>query len=203
MFGTAQDITELRENELKYLDQLRFLQTLIDTIPSPIFYKDAEGRYLGCNGAFEKFIGLSRHEIAGRTVYGVAPKALADKYREMDLALLKKGGSQRYEAKVRYADGSLRDIVFSKAAFRNARGEAAGLVGVMLDVTDLRKAAAEKDDAVTRLNELREKTLSALGEIQDLIRGLSPASGKKTLDAGLRQARKLTKKLIAESRKRK
>jgi PAS domain S-box-containing protein len=203
VFGTSQDITDLRENELKYVDQLRFLQTLIDTIPSPIFYKDAGGRYLGCNGAFEKFIGLKRDEIEGKTVYGVAPKALADKYREMDLALLKKGGVQRYESKVRYADGGLRDILFSKAAFKNARGEAAGLVGVMLDVTDLKNAAAEKEQAVSTLNECREKTSAALGELEGVIRGLGQASGKKALDAGLKKARVLTKKLISESGKKK
>lgn len=203
MFGTAQDITELRENELKYLDQLRFLQTLIDTIPSPIFYKDADGRYIGCNKAFEKFIGLSRKEIEGRTVYGVAPKALADKYREMDLALLKKGGAQRYEAKVRYADGSLRDIVFNKAAFKNVRGEAAGLVGVMLDVTDLRKAAAEKEEAAARLKECREKSGDVLKELEGVIKQLIPGAGQKDLSEGLKKARALTKKLIADSKKRK
>ncbi|GIU34143.1 hypothetical protein TUM3794_00010 [Shewanella colwelliana] len=32
------------------------LQMTIDTLPVPIFYKDVQGIYLGCNKAFEDFI---------------------------------------------------------------------------------------------------------------------------------------------------
>ena len=35
--------------------QLSFTQQLIEAMPNPVFYKDAEGRYLGCNAAFEDY----------------------------------------------------------------------------------------------------------------------------------------------------
>ena len=44
-------------------DQLQFLQILIDTIPNPIFFKDRNGKYLGCNKAFERRVGLTRGDI--------------------------------------------------------------------------------------------------------------------------------------------
>ena len=49
-----------REIEKTLRDQLQFLQILIDTIPNSIFFKDKGGKYLGCNKAFERRIGLDR-----------------------------------------------------------------------------------------------------------------------------------------------
>lgn len=131
---------EFRQAEKALAEKIAFLQTLIDTIPSPVFYKDAEGGYLGCNKAFEAYVGRSKADIVGITVYDVAPKELADVYRAADLALFRNPGVQTYEASVRYADGASHDVVFYKATFNDADGNLAGLVGIMLDITQ-RKAA--------------------------------------------------------------
>jgi len=48
------------------------LQNVINAIPTPVFYKDTDGIYLGCNVAFEEFIGLSREQIVGKSVYDVS-----------------------------------------------------------------------------------------------------------------------------------
>ena len=120
-------------------EQLNFQQTLLNTIPSPIFYKDIDGVYLGCNSAFEAYIGRSKADIVGKTVYDVAPRELADVYRSADLALFDTPGIQQYDALVRYADGSPHDIIFTKATFSDSQGKVAGMVGVMLDITE-RKA---------------------------------------------------------------
>jgi PAS domain-containing protein len=49
--------------EIMKEDHLCFLRTLIDTIPSPLFYKNAAGKYLGANRAFESFVGMARKEL--------------------------------------------------------------------------------------------------------------------------------------------
>ena len=51
--SAARDDTERKRAEAALRDQVAFLSTLLDTIPSPIYYKDAAGFYLGCNRAFE------------------------------------------------------------------------------------------------------------------------------------------------------
>lgn len=117
------------------------LQTLMDAMPAPIFYKDAALIYRGCNIAFERFIGLDRDEIIGQSVYGVSPKDLADVYHKADSDLLAAGGEQIYEAKVRYADGSLHTVEFRKAVFYDPRtGRPDGMIGIMLDITQRRVA---------------------------------------------------------------
>jgi PAS domain S-box-containing protein len=120
--------------------QLGFLQTLIDTIPSPIYYKDRQGRYLGSNGAFADSLGLTRDQLVGKAVYDVAPKDLADRYFEMDEALFDNPGVQVYDSSVLFADGSRHDVIFNKATFTDADGGVGGLVGVILDVTERKKA---------------------------------------------------------------
>jgi len=108
---------------------------LMESLPSPIFYKDTECVYIGCNKAFERYIGMSREQLIGKTVYDIAPPDLAEKYDKADRELLKNPGVQIYEASVAYADGTRHEVVFNKATFANVEGKVAGLVGVILDIT--------------------------------------------------------------------
>jgi len=118
------------------------LQNVIDAIPTPVFYKDTDGIYLGCNVAFEKFIGLSRVQIVGKTVYDVSPKDLADVYHAADEELFAAGGSQSYENSVVYADGSRHEVLFHKAVFQKCDGSLGGLVGTFIDITERKQAEA-------------------------------------------------------------
>ncbi len=119
--------------------QLRFSQVLLDTIPNPIFYKDAAFRYLGCNKAFEAYVGISQDELIGKTPHEIWTKELADSYRQQDLEMLENPGTQFYETTVRFADGSLRDVIFNKATFNESDGSLGGLVCVVLDITERKR----------------------------------------------------------------
>lgn len=141
--GIYRDITERKKAEVVLQDQLHFWQRLIDTIPNPIFYKDSNGLYQGCNTAFEAYIGLTKEELVGKSVYDISPKDLADKYFEMDSALFSKPGVQNYESSVVYADGTRHDVIFNKASYLNSNGVITGLVGVIIDITE-RKQMEER-----------------------------------------------------------
>jgi len=117
-------------------EQKFFLKTLIETIPNPVFYKDLFGRYLGCNRAFEEFLGKSRSEIIGKTVYDLAPEDIADLYYEKDEELYKNPGTQHYEWKVRKNTGELREVFFDKATFNGSDGFPTGLIGLITDITE-------------------------------------------------------------------
>jgi PAS domain S-box-containing protein len=138
------EIEEKTRYQKSVQDNLEFLSTLIDEIPSPIFYKDHEGIYKGCNNAFARQImGLARDEIIGRKVYDIPnkiPYDLAKIYHEKDMELLKQGGVQTYESEVKTSDGDIRYFMFNKAVFDDASGNPAGIVGVMLDLTPHREA---------------------------------------------------------------
>jgi PAS domain S-box-containing protein len=157
--GVVRDITERRQTEEAIRQQLNFQQILIDTIPSPIFYKDTEGRYLGCNSAFESYSGMSKADIIGKTVYEIAPRDLADIYRRADLALFERPGAKHYETCVEYADGTRHDVFFTKGTFTDLEGKVAGLVGVMLDITERKRTERELGRYQDHLEDLvRERT---------------------------------------------
>src|SRR6266540_3513095 len=103
--------------------EARRLQAVLDAIPAPIFFKDAAGAYLGFNGAFERYIGIPRERLLGRTVFDVAPPDLAEVYRAADDALLGSGEPQIYETRVQWVDGTRRDVIFHKAVLRDGAGE--------------------------------------------------------------------------------
>jgi diguanylate cyclase (GGDEF)-like protein/PAS domain S-box-containing protein len=120
-------------------DSQRFLYTLFESIPTPIFYKDTDGQYLGVNRGFEEFFGARREQIISKSTREVAPPELAEVYVAKDQALFESGGVQRYASQVRNAQGDLRDVVFHKAVFEDAAGRTIGLIGTVLDVTDSKR----------------------------------------------------------------
>ncbi|WP_413437232.1 diguanylate cyclase [Sulfuriferula sp. GW1] len=141
-------------------DIARRIQNAIDMLPSPIFIKDEDCRYIACNRAFESYIGLPRARIIGATVYDVAPPELAAIYEKADRDLLADGGTQTYETNVRYADGSVHDVIFYKSVFHKADGRPDGISGVILDITERKRledelAQAAREDFLTGAVNLR------------------------------------------------
>ncbi|MBU0966788.1 MAG: PAS domain S-box protein [Proteobacteria bacterium] len=145
----GRDITERKQAAGEIKRQAEFLQILIDSMPYPVFYKDCQGRYLGCNSAFERFYGISREQIAGKTVHDIAPKELADVYHQADLALFAHPGMQIYEGVIQSTDRAQHDVIFHKATFNSPDGVLSGLIGAVVDITERKQA--EKD----RLDNLR------------------------------------------------
>ena len=159
--------------------QLLFTQQLIEAIPNPVFFKDAQGRYLGCNRAFEDYVGQPRENLVGRTVFDIAPKDLAEAYEAADRALIAKPGTQSYEASVLYArDGSRHDVLFNKATFYDTAGEIAGLVGVIVDITQRKQLEANTRESNERLRAVIQAAPLAIisRDLEGVIRMWNPAA---------------------------
>ncbi|HEX4857643.1 MAG TPA: EAL domain-containing protein [Usitatibacteraceae bacterium] len=137
----SRDITERMIAQKALHDQLFFVEQLIDTIPTPVFYKDRDGRYLGCNRAYENMIGRSRRDIIGRDIGVVFNPEQAQHFHATDLrALAAPDQPQQEEARITYADGTERLVAIHKAAFRASDAEIGGLVGVLFDITQRRES---------------------------------------------------------------
>ncbi len=154
------DISDLKKAQDMLSENSMFLRSLIDAIPSPVFYKDVNCRYMGCNLAFEMSLGVSRDEVIGKSVHELSPKHLADEYHKRDLELLSNPGVQTYESRVRYSDDMEHSVIFSKATFKDLHGKIAGIIGVMQDVTEIRDA----ERAVRESRERLAVTLKSIGD---------------------------------------
>ncbi|MBD3308765.1 response regulator [candidate division KSB3 bacterium] len=165
-----QEIEERKRTEQALQAQSAFLQTLIDTIPSPIFYKDTDLRYRGCNQAFEDYLGTTKEAIIGKSVYDLSPEDLAEKYEAMDADLLRNPGVQHYEASVKHSDGSRRDVLFNKATFNNVDGTLGGLVGVLVDITHRKQAEQELERLNQQLREASRQKSDFLAKMSHELR---------------------------------
>lgn len=147
IIGTHTDITQLKQTEhslseahVDLMRALRFNEALLAAMPLPVFYKDCEGRYIGCNRAFTELTGIAADALIGRTVQEVWPGELAAEYHRRDMDLLADPGHQTYESVVKGSDGRERQVIFSKDAFLNEHGAVAGIVGVCSDISAIKES---------------------------------------------------------------
>ncbi|MBE9520151.1 MAG: response regulator, partial [Proteobacteria bacterium] len=146
------------ERTLALESQVQFQQVLIDSIPVPVFFKDINLKYSGCNAAFEQSIGLDKKDIIGMTVFDILPRKLAQIHHQKDQLSLQTDTVQVYEMSSVYADGEEHDMLVFKALFNNLDGSVGGLIGTNLDITERKQAELQLEQ---RSHEL-ENTNTAL-----------------------------------------
>jgi|GEM_PF-980651 len=131
-----EDNTPRQRAEAARQEQLHFLRTLLDAIPNPIFYKDTDGVFLGCNQAFADFLGRPQDAIRGKTVHELYPPYLAEFYSAKDAELFRQPGVQLYETRMPRTDAVLRQVMLHTATYTKMDGTVAGLIGVLVDITE-------------------------------------------------------------------
>jgi PAS domain S-box-containing protein len=166
-----------RKSQEKLRRYLQLMDTLINTIPNPIYYKDLEGVYRGCNKAFAReILGLTRDCIIGclpQDLDEQIPSDLAALYRRHEKRLSRHNQIGSFEAKVPCADGETRDFLFSIAALTDEEEQISGSVGVMLDLTERNRAARSQLQ-----NEKLQGVLETAGAVcHELNQPLQIASG--------------------------
>jgi PAS domain S-box-containing protein len=171
ILGTYQDITELKEAEVKlqrtnlelerrvrqHTEQLQqtneMLQLVMDNIPQAIFWKDRKSVYLGCNAAGARDAGFTRRQdIVGKTDYDLPwTREQADRFRASDRRVMDNDRAEyRTIEQQLQADGKLAWLEATKIPLHDETGRAIGVLVSYDDITERR--AAE-----TALRESEEK----------------------------------------------
>jgi PAS domain S-box-containing protein len=142
----AQRTAELHQSQ-------QFLQTVFDTFPLAVFWKDRESRFLGCNYNFARDANLdSPADIIGKTDYDLPWGAVeADAYRADDRQTIDSGVAKLgiIETQTR-ADGNETWVETNKLPLRNLSGETIGVLGTYQDIT-------ERKQIETQLHRLSER----------------------------------------------
>jgi len=125
------DITEWKYAQDALEDQLGFLQHMIDTFPSPLFYMDINSRFLGCNLSFSQIIGLNFSGIAGKTCDEIPGMEEARILISHNYDLFKNPGTLTYSGTITLNKGSAQTISIQKSTFSTKEGATAGIVGLI------------------------------------------------------------------------
>jgi PAS domain S-box-containing protein len=129
------------------------LQTVFDSIPYPIYLKDADARYQMVNRTMAAHHGLSPAQMLGLRIQDL-PFRTEEEVRqiaELDRLVLERGEIIDFaEVLAHLAEGRVQWQRLLKVPYRDERGEVVGLIGVAIDIT-LRKRAEDELRASQRL----------------------------------------------------
>jgi PAS domain S-box-containing protein len=118
------------------------IESLIQAIPDIVYIKDAEGRNLLVNRAFEAAFKMTSAQIRGKTDEEVLPPQLAASCRSTDEAARAAEGAIRFVEEVEAAEGGTVHYDTIKAPIRAPDGRVIGLIGISRDIT--RRKAMER-----------------------------------------------------------
>ncbi len=134
----------LREQQMLVEEQTAFLRKVIDVIPSFIFVKDRESRFLLANQALARSYGTTVSEIIGKTDadFNAHPEQVA-KFRRDDLEVMESNAEKFTIEEFTGINGEPRWVQVNKLPVCADDGTVQALVGVATDITLQQKIAAE------------------------------------------------------------
>lgn len=152
LFSTAFE-RRIMEGELR--SSRHTLETVLNYVPSAIFWKDTDFVYRGCNRKFTEIMGLNFTDVVGKTDFDLHPRELAEKHRAEDEVVLKeKLTILDLEKDITAPDGAVQWIRLSKVPMYDDRGNISALLGVFDDITDKRLADMALQDSQMKLRSL-------------------------------------------------
>ncbi len=147
------------EELIQLRKKLALYETLLDSIPNPVFAKSADASFCFFNKAYEDFFDIDRHELLGKKVLDLEYIPLEDRqrYQQEDLDAIANGTESHYETSYETKQGLRNALYWSKGVNVAATGEKA-LIGNIVDITRLK-----------HLEKAQAKSLTALKEAKDIL----------------------------------
>ena len=139
----VRDISARKQAEKSLQESQQFIQTVIDTVPLPLFWKDRLSIFLGCNQQFARILGVpSSKEVVGKTDFDLSlteEESIA--FQADDRDVMESGqAKQGIEEMLTKSSGEQIWLETHKAPLRDWSGDVIGLVGMFQDITDRKQA---------------------------------------------------------------
>ena len=162
LIGTIQDINKLNLAEIKTRENEHLLRTLIDNLPLNVFIKDLESRKILVNKAEAEFCGVAdKSELIGKDDFAFYDRETAESFRIDDLQVMRNlqpilGREMPHTKK----DGSITTFLTSKIPLIDTDGHAYGLVGISMDISDLKQKELELRKLIEVTSSQNEKLVN-------------------------------------------
>ncbi|OHU84998.1 MULTISPECIES: hybrid sensor histidine kinase/response regulator [Pseudoalteromonas] len=148
------------KTERMLVEQLELNRKIIDAIPNPMYYRNRAGIYMGVNSQFHEIVGTFEADVIGARPDNIFSFEIANRFNESERKLLSEPGSHNYEMRLKDVHGNLREMVVYEATFSDADNRVAGIVGLLLDVTQSKEMEAQLREAKAKA----DSTSKAKGE---------------------------------------
>ena len=150
--GIAIDVTERKRTEEQLRESNEMLKAIIVSSPLAIVTLDCDGNVRNWNPAATRMLGWSEEEVVGRP-HPIIPITKREEFRAYFDRVLQGTHLHRVEVRRDRKDGLKIDISVTTAPLHDTRGTVTGMVGVLADITE-RKRAAEQKETVSDISRL-------------------------------------------------
>jgi PAS domain S-box-containing protein len=160
--ATFDDITDQRRAERERDRNQAFLNTVINHVPTTIYVQDARDlKYVLINRAGERYHGISREQMLGRTAHELFPAATAEIIDRRDRECLASRCEQfSEETAIDVPGGGTRIVTSTRVPIFDKGGEPQFIVGVVNDLTDRKRA----EDAERHNAEILSATITSMAD---------------------------------------
>lgn len=123
-----------------------FTRDLVNALPLPVYFKDTRLNYLGCNAMFADLFDLDSESLKGKNSRDALPLSASEMFSEQEVhALATRRGD--VEIKEVMMDGMCRAFQIHVAPWPGGGVEPQGLMGALVDITELREARLAAENA--------------------------------------------------------
>ncbi|MBE9100480.1 CHASE2 domain-containing protein [Vacuolonema iberomarrocanum] len=165
MLHTAYLQEELRKSK-------DFLQSVINTIPDPVFVKDRFQKWIVLNEAFAHFVGYAPISLLNQNDFNIFPIEQAEQLLEQDQYTLETGESSEAEVALTNLNGHTYQVAVKRSLHKDAAGNRF-LVGIIHDITRQKQVEVE----LRRQTEELARTNAELKRSEDHLRHLAYHDG--------------------------
>lgn len=142
-FGVTRDITATKEAEERLEEERNLLRTIIDNLPSRLYVKDLDSRYILNNRAHLQVLGVKEQsETTGRTTVDFFPGERGEQALADDRVVFSGGRILNHEKSDLAPHGEPSWSLVTKVPLHDRHGTLVGLVGISHDIT--RRKVAEQ-----------------------------------------------------------
>jgi PAS domain S-box-containing protein len=146
-------------SKLKFPSEKALLRTLVDLLPSLVYVKDRESRFVVANDQCAVYMGgSSPDELIGKTDADFYPPELAAKFRSEEIEVMNDTQIINNEELSLSLTGSKKILLTTKVPLKDNDGKILGLVGTSLDITEYKKIEEARLASESNLQSLINNT---------------------------------------------